>query len=113
VRLAPGRAAYVTKTLSGIGYALPGSVIAVGLLVPFARLDNTIDAFMREQFRYLDRAAVHRLHRASGVTYMVRFMAAALSAFDTGMSQIRPNVDAVARTLGSGTLGMLSRSTFR
>ena len=36
-------------------------------------------------------------------------MAAALSAFDTGIGQIKPNVDAVARTLGSGTFGMLKR----
>jgi iron(III) transport system permease protein len=99
----------VTKTLSGIGYALPGSVIAVGLLVPFARLDNTIDAFMRENFDISTGLLFTGSIALLVMTYIVRFMAAALSAFDTGMSQIKPNVDAVARTLGSGTLGMLSR----
>ena len=109
VRLAPGKAAIVTKTLSGIGYALPGSVIAVGLLVPFARLDNTIDAFMREHFDISTGLLFTGSIALLVMTYIVRFMAAALSAFDTGMSQIKPNVDAVARTLGSGTLGMLTR----
>lgn len=109
VRLAPGKAAVVTKTLSGIGYALPGSVIAVGLLVPFARLDNTVDAFMREHFDISTGLLFTGSIALLVMTYIVRFMAAALSAFDTGMSQIRPNVDAVARTLGSGTLGMLAR----
>nr|WP_238484142.1 iron ABC transporter permease [Oricola indica] len=109
VRLAPGRAAAITKTLSGIGYALPGSVIAVGLLVPFARLDNTIDAFMREHFDISTGLLFTGSIALLVMTYIVRFMAAALSAFDTGISQIRPNVDAVARTLGSGTLGMLLR----
>jgi len=109
VRLAPGRAASITKTLSGIGYALPGSVIAVGLLVPFARLDNTIDAFMREHFDISTGLLFTGSIALLVMTYIVRFMAAALSAFDTGISQIRPNVDAVARTLGSGTLGMLLR----
>jgi iron(III) transport system permease protein len=109
VRLAPGKAAMVTKTLSGIGYALPGSVIAVGLLVPFARLDNTIDAFMREHFDISTGLLFTGSIALLVMTYIVRFMAAALSAFDTGMSQIRPNVDAVARTLGSGTLGMLTK----
>jgi iron(III) transport system permease protein len=107
MRLAPGKAAVITKTLSGIGYALPGSVIAVGLLVPFARLDNSIDAFMRAHFDISTGLLFTGSIALLVMTYIVRFMAAALSAFDTGMSQIRPNVDAVARTLGSGTLNML------
>ncbi|WP_193176816.1 ABC transporter permease subunit [Oricola nitratireducens] len=107
MRLAPGKAAMITKTLSGIGYALPGSVIAVGLLVPFARLDNTIDAFMRAHFDISTGLLFTGSIALLVMTYIVRFMAAALSAFDTGISQIRPNVDAVARTLGSGTLNML------
>ena len=109
VRLAPGRAAAGTKTLSGIGYALPGSVIAVGLLVPFANLDNAIDAFMREHFGISTGLLFTGSIALLVMTYIVRFMAAALSAFDTGMSQIKPDVDAVARTLGSGTFGMLTR----
>jgi iron(III) transport system permease protein len=109
VRLFPGRAAAITKTLSGIGYALPGSVVAVGLLVPFARLDNTVDAFMREHFDISTGLLITGSIALLVMTYIVRFMAAALSAFDTGISQIKPNVDAVARTLGSGTFGMLKR----
>lgn len=109
VRLAPGKAATITKTLSGIGYALPGSVIAVGLLVPFARFDNALDAFVREHFGFSTGLLFTGSIMLLVMAYTVRFMAAALSAFDTGMSQIRPNVDAVARTLGAGTLGMLLR----
>ncbi|QKV17430.1 ABC transporter permease [Oricola thermophila] len=109
VRLAPGKAATITKTLSGIGYALPGSVIAVGLLVPFARLDNAVDAFMREHFDISTGLVFTGSIALLVMTYIVRFMAAALSSFDTGMSQIRPNVDAVARTLGATTLVMLVR----
>ncbi|MFZ2100148.1 MAG: iron ABC transporter permease [Oricola sp.] len=107
VRLAPGKAAMITKTLSGIGYALPGSVIAVGLLVPFARLDNSIDAFFLAQFGVSTGLLFTGSIALLVMAYTVRFMAAALSAFDSGMSQIRPNVDAVARTLGATTLGML------
>jgi iron(III) transport system permease protein len=109
VRLAPGRAAYATKLLAGIGYALPGAVIAVGLLVPAARLDNAVDGYMRAQFGISTGLLLTGSIALLIVTYMVRFMAAALSAFDTGMSAIRPNVDAVARTLGATTGGMLAR----
>lgn len=109
VRLAPGRAASITKVLAGIGYALPGAVIAVGLLVPFAKLDNGIDAFMRENFGISTGLLFTGSVALLVMSYIVRFMAAALSAFDTGIGQIRPNVDAVARTLGATTLGMLVR----
>jgi iron(III) transport system permease protein len=109
LRLAPGRAASITKTFAGIGYALPGAVIAVGLLVPFARLDNALDAFFRAQFGISTGLLFTGSIALLIMTYMVRFMAAALSAFDTGMSAIRPNVDAVSRTLGATTGTMLMR----
>ncbi|WP_421858427.1 ABC transporter permease [Oricola sp.] len=109
LRLAPGTAASATKILAGIGYALPGAVIAVGLLVPFAQLDNAVDAFFRETFGFSTGLVITGSIVLLLLAYMVRFMAAALSAFDTGMSAIRPNVDAVARTLGATTGGMLVR----
>jgi iron(III) transport system permease protein len=109
VRLLPGRTAQITKMLAGIGYALPGAVIAVGLLVPFASLDNALDAFMRAQFGISTGLLFTGSITLLIVTYMVRFMAAALSAFDTGISAIKPNVDAVARTLGATTGVMLAK----
>ncbi len=51
---------------AGLGYAVPGGVIAVGLLVPFAGLDNAIDGWARHASRRLDRAALHRLDLAAG-----------------------------------------------
>ena len=109
VRLLPGRTAQITKMLAGIGYALPGAVIAVGLLVPFASLDNALDAFMRAQFGISTGLLFTGSITLLIVTYMVRFMAAALSAFDTGISAIKPNIDAVARTLGATTGVMLAK----
>jgi iron(III) transport system permease protein len=82
---------------------VPGSVIAVGLLVPFARLDNTDRRLHARAFRRLDRAAVHRLHRASGGDlYRALHGGRPVGLRHRHFSQIKPNVDAVARTLGSG-----------
>jgi iron(III) transport system permease protein len=92
-----------------IGYAVPGGVIAVGLLVPFAAFDNALDAWMRENAGVstglLFTGSIWLLVGA----YVVRFMAAALSAYDGGQAAIHTNMDAVARTLGHTPAGMLRR----
>ena len=49
--------------LAGMGYAIPGSVIAVGVLIPLARLDNALADGLRSELRLADRAAPHRRHR--------------------------------------------------
>ncbi|WP_306119681.1 MULTISPECIES: iron ABC transporter permease [unclassified Roseitalea] len=109
VRLSPGRLANTAKTVAGMGYAIPGGVIAVGVLVPFAAFDNALDAFMRARFDVSTGLLLTGSIAVLVFAYMVRFMAVALSSFDTGMSQIKPSVDAVARTLGASTGRMLWR----
>ncbi len=106
-RLVPGPAARFVKMVAGLGYAVPGSVIAVGVLVPFATIDNAIDGFARNTFGFSTGLLLTGTMAVLVMAYFVRFSAAALSAFDTGMSAIKPNIDAVARTLGSSTGGML------
>ena len=93
---------------AGLGYAVPGGVIAVGLLVPFAGIDNAIDGWAR-----------HHLGISTGLlftgsiwllvlAYMVRFMAVALNAFDAGLATVSPRIDAVARTLGRSPPAVLA-----
>jgi iron(III) transport system permease protein len=86
---------------------VPGGVIAVGLLVPFAALDNMIDAWARANFDVSTGLLFTGSIGLLIVAYMVRFIAAALGAFDTGISAIKPNIDAAARTLGHGSGRML------
>ena len=100
-RLYPGRAAEVTKTIAGLGYAIPGGVIAVGVFIPFATFDNMLDAYLREAFGISTGLLLSGSMFILIVAYAVRFMAVAISSFDTGMSQIKPSIDAVARTLGA------------
>ncbi len=106
-RLYPGRWANNAKLLAGIGYALPGGVIAVGLLVPLAAFDNGLDSFMRAQFGMSTGLIFSGSVVILIFAYAVRFMAAAMSSFDTGMSAIKPNIDAVSRSLGANTQRML------
>jgi iron(III) transport system permease protein len=108
-RLQRSRATNAAAQIARIGYAVPGGVIAVGLLVPFAAFDNALDAWMQANFGIstglLFTGSIWLLVGA----YVVRFMAAALSTYDGGQSAIHTNMDAVARTLGHSPAGMLRR----
>jgi len=106
-RLYPTRAARGAVQIAGLGYAVPGGVIAVGLLVPFAAFDNALDRVMEAQFGIDTGLLLTGSIWVLIMAYMVRFMAAALSAYDSGLATINPNVDAVARTLGRTPPAML------
>ena len=98
-------AAYVAR----LGYAVPGGVIAVGLLVPFAAFDNALDSFMRSTFDISTGLLVTGSIWLLVVAYMVRFLAAALGAYEGGQSMVPANMDAAARSLGQTPGGTLRR----
>ena len=108
-RVGPTRWTATSLYMGRIGYAVPGGVIAVGLLVPFALFDNTLDAWMRATFDVstglLFTGSIWLLIMA----YMIRFLAAAIGAYDGGIASVGPNMDAAARTLGQDMPGMVRR----
>lgn len=108
-RLAPGAASRGAVEAARIGYAVPGGVIAVGLLVPFAAFDNALDAFMRDAFGISTGLLVTGSIALVVFACAVRFAAAALGALDGGFAAVPPNIDWVARTLGAGPARMLAR----
>ncbi len=108
-RLRPGRGSAATGYLARLGYAVPGGVIAVGLIVPFAGFDNALDAWMRKTFDVSTGLLVTGSIWLLVAAYMVRFLAAALSAYEGGQSTVHANMDAAARSLGQTPLGTLRR----
>lgn len=108
-RFQPGRLANTAANISRIGYAVPGGVIAVGLLVPFAALDNRIDDFFEAYFG-IDTGLLFTGSIAVLVmAYMVRFVSAALFTYEGGLSTMHRNVDDASRTLGFGSFSILGR----
>ncbi|MEN8935119.1 MAG: iron ABC transporter permease [Planktotalea arctica] len=95
------RGAALALYFGRIGYAVPGGVIAVGLLVPFAYFDNTLDAWMRATFDISTGLLFTGSIWLLVIAYMIRFMAAAIGAYEGGIASVGPNIDAVARTLGA------------
>jgi iron(III) transport system permease protein len=95
--------------VSGLGYALPGSVIAVGVLIPVTQLDHALSALLREtlglQVGLLFTGGIAALVYAC----VVRFLTAALQAVDAGLTRITPNMEHAARTLGHTSVQTLRR----
>jgi iron(III) transport system permease protein len=95
--------------LARLGYAVPGGVIAVGLLVPFAAFDNGLDAWMRANFDISTGLLLTGSIWLLIFAYLIRFLAAALGAYEGGIASIGTNMDAAARTLGQDMPGMVRR----
>ncbi|MEP3330992.1 iron ABC transporter permease [Sedimentitalea sp.] len=108
-RLRPGRGSVTAGYVARLGYAVPGGVIAVGLMVPFAAFDNALDAWMRATFDISTGLLVTGSIWLLVAAYMVRFLAAALGAYEGGQSTVHANMDAASRSLGETPLGTLRR----
>lgn len=96
----PGRKSRWMVVGAGLGYAVPGGVIAVGLMVPMAALDNAIDAVMETRFGIDTGLLITGSIWLMVAAYFARFMAAALNAYDSGMATVPMHFDAIAKSLG-------------
>ena len=97
------------STIPAISYAVPGTVLAIGLLIPLAGLDNSIDDAMRSLFGVSTGLVFSGTAFAIVLAYTIRFLAASLGAVEAGFSKISRNIDVAARTLGSTVSEMLFR----
>ncbi len=100
-RLMPGRLTFSINRIAGMGYALPGTVIAVGVIIPFAAFDNTLDAWMREQYGVSTGLLLSGTVAALVFAYLVRFLAVSLNTVEAGLGRIRPSMDDAARSMGA------------
>ncbi|WP_316365995.1 ABC transporter permease [Candidatus Thiodiazotropha sp. CDECU1] len=89
--------------LAGMGYAIPGTVIAIGVMIPFAAFDNALDSWMREQFGWSTGLILSGTLIALVFAYLVRFLAVSLQTVEAGLGKIRPTMDEVARSMGTGS----------
>ncbi len=108
-RLDPSQQVRLATQFASMGYALPGSVIAVGVLLPLAWLDHGLGAMVsaalgRPVGLLLTGSAV-----ALVAAYVVRFLAVSLQTVDASLARVSPNLDDAARSLGAGVGGALRR----
>ncbi|WP_088431703.1 ABC transporter permease [Halomicronema hongdechloris] len=100
VRLQPKRILHLSVRIAAMGYAVPGAVIAVGILIPISRFDNAIDAWMRATFNISTGLLLSGTIVALIFAYLVRFLAVSFGAVESGLTKIRPSLDEASRSLG-------------
>ncbi len=108
-RLSKGSLATGLNRLVGLGYAVPGAVIAVGVLIPVTRLDNWLAGQWQAWFGHNPGLLLTGGIAALIYAYLVRFLAVALHTVESSLGKITPNMDDAARSLGLGQGGTMRR----
>jgi iron(III) transport system permease protein len=92
-----------------MGYAIPGTVIAVGVLIPFAWFDNTLDAFLTEHFNISSGLLISGTIVTLIFAYLTRFLAVSINTVEAALGKIKPVMDEVAKTTGMSSAGIIKR----
>jgi len=104
--LAYGKRILATKLViasirvAALGYAVPGTIIAVGVIIPLAWFDNSLDTYMRDQFGLSTGLLLSGTLFALMFAYLVRFLAVSIQSVESGLVKIRKSMDEAARSLG-------------
>ncbi len=109
VRLRNERIVSFMARFASLGYAVPGSVLAVGVLVSLGALDNGIDGFMRRMFGVSTGLLFSGTIAAVTFGYLVRFLALSFGSIEASLGKITPSMDGAARSLGHGPFSTLKR----
>ncbi|UZE97670.1 ABC transporter permease [Alkalimarinus alittae] len=94
---------------SGLGYAMPGAVLAVGIIVPFAAFDNALDDFLRQHFGVSTGLLLSGTTFAIIFAYTVRFLAVSAGSVESSLAKVTPSMDMASRSLGRNTFSTLIR----
>ncbi|WP_066409670.1 ABC transporter permease [Bordetella ansorpii] len=100
-RFNPGRACL---RIASLGYALPGTVLAIGLLTPFTLIDHALADALN-----LDGLLLMGSMGALVVAYTLRFLAMPAGGIEAGLSRIPPSLEQASRLLGENAAGTLRR----
>jgi iron(III) transport system permease protein len=109
VRVAPGAVTRSATQLLTLGYAVPGTVLAVGVLLPVGAADRWIADSVRDATGSSPGLLLTGSVFALLYAYLVRYFAVAWNGIEPGFARITPAMDQAARSLGAGTMEMLRR----
>lgn len=100
-RLTRARLASGLARVASLGYAVPGTVLAVGLLSPLAGLDNMLDAAARQTFGVSTGLLISGSGAALVAALAIRFLAIPIGGIEAGYAKLSPHLDMAARSLGA------------
>ena len=107
LRMKGSKAALTLLPLTLIGYAAPGAVLALGLLLPLAALDHRLADGILALTGWDPGLMITGTAVALGLAYMVRFFGIAQGAVDAAFGRVSPNLPMAARSLGRSASGTL------
>ena len=107
LRMAGRGVARVVLPVTLIGYAAPGAVLALGLLIPLAALDNRLADAVLALTGYDPGLMITGTAFALGLAYLVRFFGIAQGALDAAFGRVAPSLPMAARSLGRTAGGAL------
>nr|WP_286086845.1 iron ABC transporter permease [Halomonas sp. S3-1-1] len=100
VRLHDTAPARLFTRVAAMGYAIPGSVVAVGILIPFAWLDSTLNTWLHARYGVIVGLVFSGSAFILIYAYVVRFLAVSFNAVEASLGKVTPSMDAASRTLG-------------
>ncbi|MEE8516475.1 MAG: iron ABC transporter permease [Alphaproteobacteria bacterium] len=109
IRLRPTRPKLIAARIAAMGYAVPGAVIAVGVLIPFAWLDSQLNDWLQASFGFTPGLVLSGTIVAVTFAYLVRFLAVSLNTVESSFAKVTVRIDDAARSLGQRPLASLFR----
>ncbi len=107
LRLRPSLGMNLAVRTASVGYAVPGAVIAVGVLIPVGRFDNAVDGWMRSTFGISIGLLLSGTIAALIFAYLVRFLAISFNTVEASLARIKPSLDDASRSLGHSSTSTL------
>ena len=108
-RLRPRPLARAAVRGAGLGYAVPGTVVAIGVMLPLAAIDRGVDGWARQWLGLSTGLLLSGTVMALLFAYCTRFLPVALHSVEAGLARIRPSMDDAARALGATPRAVLWR----
>ena len=112
LRLAQGRRrarlAALNLRVASLGYAVPGTVLAIGLLVPLAWFDDGANVLI-QAFGGAPRMVLMGSATALVIAYMLRFLAISAGGIEAGLARVPRSLDQAAASLGHSPVAALRR----
>ncbi len=92
-----------------LGYSIPGAVIAVGVLIPFNKIDQSVDRFMTTNFDISTGLILTGTLLAVTFAYLVRFLAISFNPIKAGFENMGTNLNEASLSLGTTPLKTLKK----
>ncbi len=100
LRMSRSAAVAAAARIASVGYAVPGTVLAIGVLVAFSAFESAAGTAWRAVTGLQAGLIISGTSAAIVFAYVVRFLAVSFGAVESGASRLSPNLDTVARSLG-------------